>query len=212
MNPAEFPTPAEIRQWISETVRHAWHIEYYLQELQVGVADIQRPHDIVGIGNKFEWPCIRGFAMQYRGYKLANKADRDAHFEKYTLPALKFHRQQDHHKSWNQYYPNASVDAMQLGAVDACCSLIEPRDYQGGCHTFDEVEAVAMKNPIHKVAWMLLMSREMERIAKPHIEKITLLKLPGKGISPESRDIITGRVEETIKMLKQDHGIQLPEG
>lgn len=205
----ELPTPKESEKWISETVRHAWHIEYYLQELQVGDTDTQRPHDIMGFGNKLEWEAIRGFALQYRGYELPTPELRQAYFEKHILPSLNFHRQQDHHKSWNQYYPNATVDEMQLGAVDACCSLLEPRGYQGGEHTFAEVEEIALGNPIHKVAWMLMMGREMERIAKPAIANITLYKLPSKGISLESRDIIEGRVEETIIMLKQDHGILL---
>jgi hypothetical protein len=206
---AEFPTPAEIKRWLIDTTRHAWHIEFYLQRLQVGVADIQRPHDIVGYGNKFEWPAIRGFAMQYRARFLKPK-ERPAHFDRYVLPALHFHRQQYHHLAWNEFNPSASVDAMKLGAVDACCSLLEPRDYQGGCHDWDALREVAHKNPIHKVPWMLLMAQEMEKIEKPDIAAIDLDHIPREGISPESHDTIQERVYETLKMLQQDQGIKLP--
>lgn len=193
----EFPTKEEIIRWLVDTTRHAWHIEFYLQRLQVGVADIQRPHDIVGYGNKFEWPAIRGFALQYRGKEF---------FEPYVLPALHFHRQQYHHLAWNQFNPTASIDAMKLGAVDACCSLLEPRDYQGGCHSFESVKEITLKNPIHKVPWMLLVAQEMEKIEKPELIKIDLNNIPD-GISPESRDTIKERIFETLKMLKQDQGI-----
>ena len=203
------PNSKEICQWITETVRHAWHIEYYLQELQVGLTDKQRPHDIVGVGNKLEWHAIKGFGLQYQGYKLPTKELREAHFEKYTLPALKFHRQQDHHLAWNQYYPNASIDAMRLGAVDSCCSLLEPREYQGGHHSFDQVKEVALRNPIHKAPWMLLMVEEMRRIPPPILSDITMSNIPKKGITAETHDIISERIQETILMLRKDQKIKL---
>jgi hypothetical protein len=197
----DFPTPDEVGRWVLDTVRHAYHIEYYLQRLQIGRSDLQRPHDIVGHGNKLEWPAIRGFAMQYRtGPEI---------FKTYVLPALDYHRQQFHHLAWNGFNPTASVDAMKLGAVDAVCSLIEPRDYQGGCHTWEEVNAISLQNPIHKVPWMLLLATEMERIPKPDILSVTLTNFPDALISPESRDILRERVYETAVMLHQDHGIQL---
>jgi hypothetical protein len=200
-----FPTPDEIKRWVTDTIRHSWHIEYYLQRLQVGVADLQRPHDIIGFGNKLEWPAIRGFAMQYR----FKEKEPDDFFSTYVLPALWYHRQQDHHVAWNEFSPSSSVDSMKLGAVDACCSLLEPRGYQGGCHTWDEIEDISLKNPIHKTPWMLLMAQEMKKVEKPILTPITLTNVPRKGLTPESHDIITGRISETLAMLKQDHNITL---
>jgi hypothetical protein len=197
----EFPTEEEINRWVLDTIRHAWHIEFYLQRLQIGRSDIQRPHDIVGLGNKLEWPAIRGFAMQYRSGKDV--------FKTYVLPALEYHRQQFHHLAWNNFNPTASVDAMRLGAVDAVCSLLEPRDYQDGCHTWPQIRDISLKNPIHKVAWMLLLSQEMEAIEKPNIEEITLKTIPTEGITPESQEAIRERIFETTTMLKRDHGIIL---
>lgn len=197
----EFPTALEIGRWLTDTLRHVWHIEFYLQRLQIGTSDIQRPHDIVGHGNKLEWPAIRGFAMQYRRAPDT--------FERYVMPALDFHRQQYHHLAWNQFNPTASVDAMKLGAVDACCSLLEPRDYQGGCHSFDGLRDVALRNPIHKVPWMLLVAQEMEKIEIPHLSEITLGNVPRDGISPESRDVICERFSEAVARLRQDQGIEV---
>ena len=196
--PTLSPSESEIKRWLRDTIRHCWHIEYYLERLQTGHGDIQRPHDIMGLGNKLEWDAIRGFALQYRGQEF---------FESHVLPSLKFHRQQHHHCAWNDYNPTASVDAMRLGATDACCSLLEPRGYQGGCHTWEELHDISIKNPIHKVAWMLLIAQEMKKIEKPDISAITLDHIPRGGISAESCDIIEGRIQQTLSMLKKDHGI-----
>ena len=198
-----FPTPPEVERWITDTVRHAWHIEYYLERLQVGATDVQRPHDLMGLGNKLEWRCIRGFAMQYRGA---------AYFESFVLPSLHHHRKQHHHAAWNQYSPNSSVDAMKLGAVDACCSMLEPRAYQGGCHDWDGIEKAALANPIHKAAWMLLMAQEMAKIEKPEIELVTMHALPAEGISRETRELIVERIQETKAMLWQDQRIKIGAG
>lgn len=198
-NTLEMPTNEEIKRWLTDTFRHAVHIEFYLERLQIGRSDIQRPHDLVGHGNKLEWPSIRGFSMQYR---------RDPNtFEQYVKPALDFHRQQYHHLAWNEFNPTASPDAMRLGATDAVCSLLEPRGYQGGCHSWDEVERISENNPIHKVAWMLLVAKEMQKIEKPDIQQITLYEIPNLGISVEKHEIVLQRHQDVIKMLKQDQGI-----
>lgn len=198
---ADFPTPDEIKRWLGDTIKHAVHIEYYLERLQIGRSDIQRPHDVVGHGNKLEWPAIRGFAMQYR-----KQPDT---YDKYVKPALDFHRQQYHHVAWNEFNPTASPDAMRLGAVDAVCSLIEPRGYQGGAHSWEKIHDIAENNPIHKVAWMQLVAMEMAKIEKP-VFASEVLEVQRNGISIEKYDIIRERLDETFKMLKHDHGIVLP--
>ncbi len=194
------PTTEEVRQWVTDTVRHAYHIEYFLQRLQIGTQDKQRPHDIVGVGNKLEWEAIKGFALQYRGPHM---------FQDHVLPSLEFHRQQDHHCAWNSYNANATPDAMKLGAVDACCSLLEPRAYQGGCHTYSSLYEVANTNPIHKTGWMLLVGREMELVEQPRIDHITIDNVPTLGLSPESHDILCGRISECREMLDKTQGIKL---
>ncbi len=196
----EFPTPAEIRRWLTDTLRHAAHIEYYLERLQIGRSDIQRPHDLIGLGNKFEWAAIRGFAMQYRPDS----------FELYVRPALEFHRQQYHHFAWNEFNPTASPDAMRLGAVDAVCSLLEPRGYQGGCHTWDQIAGISENNPIHKVAWMHLVAKDMQKIDRPDLTIMTI-ESPRRiiGLSAEKHEIMVERLYETLNHLKHEQGIDL---
>ena len=194
------PDETEIIKWILHTDTHAYHIEYFLQTLQFGSEDPDRPHDIVHPYNKLEWEAVKGFALQYRkdGKKL---------YHQQIMASRKHHRKQYHHQKWNQEYPNATEDALELGAVDAVCSLLEPREYQGGSHTYQQIEKIASENPIHKVAWMKYAISEMKRIKQPNLAEITSFsKIPKEGITPQTRDIILGRAHQTLRRLEQDHG------
>src|SRR3989344_1410181 len=157
------PTQQEIRSWLLGTIKHVQHIEYYLEQLQIGKEDPQRPHDIIGAGNKFEWEVIKGFAIQYR--------DRTQEFfNKHVTPSLERHRCQYHHQKWNNPDQTASNEDMKVGAVDAICSLLEPdREYQGGKHTSMEIDAIIEKNPEYKQIWMREIHAEMQRIASPNL-------------------------------------------
>ena len=194
------PTKSEIGAWILGTIKHVQHIEYYLERLQMGKEDPQRPHDIMGYGNKFEWEVIQGFALQYR--------DRSQeHFDCYVLPSLERHRCQYHHLKWNNPNPKATDEDMKVGAVDAVCSLLEPdRAYQGGKHTSKEIEIIIDKNPEHKRSWLREIHTEMQKIEPPPLQIITSLHhFPNMGINVATYDTLRGRVEDTLKML-QDYG------
>ena len=198
------PNETEILKWILHVSTHAYNIEYFLQRLQIGSEDPDRPHDIVHAYSKFDWEAVKGFALQYRenGREL---------YEQQIMASREYHRQQYHHQKWNQYYPNATEDAMKLGAVDAVCSLLEPREYQGGVHTYTQIEVIASENPIHKIGWMKYAISEMKRIKQPNLSEITSFsKIPKEGITPETYDIIIGRVQETLTQLKQDHDYKFP--
>ena len=193
-------TTDEVRNWLIGTVRHVQHIEYYLELLELGKEDPQRPHDIIGVGNKFESGVIRGFAVQYR--------DRSqAHFDRYVLPSLERHRCQYHHQKWNNPNPNATDNDMKVGAVDAVCSLLESdRAYQGGKHTPVQINQIIEKNPKHKRSWLREIHSEIQRIEQPNLQLITsLYNFPNIGINRDSYDTLRGRVNDTLKML-EEHG------
>ncbi len=197
------PTTPEIEAWLLGTIRHVQHIEYFLERLQIGKEDPQRPHDIIGNGNKFEWDVIRGFALQYR--------DRSTEFfDLYVAPSLERHRCQYHHQKWNNPNTNATDDDMKVGAVDAVCSLLESdRAYQGGKHTPAQIEEIIEKNLEHKRPWLRLIHTEIQRIEQPNLQIIRDLKeFLNIGINPDSYDILRARVNDTIKML-QEHGYKL---
>ena len=194
------PNEVEILKWILHTDIHAYHVEYSLQKLQFGSEDPDRPHDIVHAYNKFDWEAVKGFAMQFRenGRKL---------YHQQIMASREHHRKQYHHQKWNQSYPNATKDALELGAVDAVCSLLEPREYQGGAHTYEQIEKIADENPAHKVAWMKYAISEMKKINQPNLAEITSFsKIPKEGIASETYDIIISRAHETLHQLELDHG------
>ena len=196
-------TTEEIKNWLTGTVRHVQHIEYYLEKLQLGKEDHQRPHDIIGTGNKFEWEVIRGFAIQYRDR-------RQEHFDLYVLPSLERHRHQYHHLKWNNQNPNATDEDMKVGAVDALCSLLEPdREYQGGIHNATQINDIIKKNPEHKRHWLKYIHAEMQKIESPNLNLITSLHdFPNIGINQATYDILRARVHDTLKML-QEHGYHI---
>ncbi len=200
MEPEILPDEIEILKWILHTDTHAYHIEYFLQKLQFGSEDPDRPHDIVHPYNKFEWEAVKGFALQYRkdGRKL---------YDKQIKASREHHRNQYHHQKWNQFCPNATEDALELGAVDAVCSLLEQREYQGGSHTYAQIEEIASKNSGQWKAWMKHAISEMKRIKQPNLAEITAFsKIPKEGITPQTYDVIIGRAHETLHQLEQDHG------
>ena len=112
------PTSKEIGDWLLSTVRHSAQVEYYLNKLNWGINDPNRPHDIVGPGNKFSWPVLKGLALQHR-------SEDPEFFIKNVLPSIEIHRQQFHHQKWNLPNSQATEDELMVGAVDAICSMLK---------------------------------------------------------------------------------------
>jgi hypothetical protein len=197
------PTLEEVRAWVLSTVQHVYHIEYFLAELGIGEYDPERPHDIVGPGNKFEWNVIRGFAVQYR--------DRSPEFfQAHVMPSLRHHRCQYHHRMWNEPNEQAGPEDMKLGAVDAICSLLETRQYQGGSHSFDAVLEIAERNPEHKRPWMLGLITEMRKLVRPSLDVIASLDtIPNIGVPRGVHDEIQQRVVETRSFLVAEFGYSI---
>ncbi len=192
-------TAKEVYQWVFDTSLHVMHIEYFLNQLQIGKNDPQRPHDIIGPGNKFEWPVIQGLASQYlpKG---------EVRYLPQIKVSLELHRQQFHHQQWNFHSDTASDDSLKLGAVDAICSLLENRPYQGGKHTYKDIYYITCKNPDSKFFTLDCMLTEMQKIKQPPLDRLlSLRELPNIGIPAESYDILTTRIHETITKLKQEH-------
>jgi hypothetical protein len=193
------PTTKEVRNCLVGTVRHVQHIEYYLEQLELGNEDPERPHDIVGIGNKFEWEVIKGFAVQYR--------DRSQeYFDQYVLPSLERHRLQHHHVKFNNPNPTSTDEDMRVGAVDAIGSLLETdRAYQGGNHTSKEIDSIIEKNPEHKRPWLREMHDKIQKIESPNLHTITELEnFPNVGISSNTYDILRSKLRNRLEMLHND--------
>jgi hypothetical protein len=196
-------TAKEVYQWIFDTSLHVMHIEYFLTQLQIGKEDPQRPHDIVGPGNKFEWTVIQGLASQYlpKG---------EIRYLPQIKASLALHRQQYHHQQWNINHASAPDDSLNLGAIDAICSLLENRPYQGGKHTYGEIYFIICNNPDTKFFTLDRMIKDMQRIRQPPLDRIlSLREFPNIGIPAQSYDHLTTRIQETITQLKQEHKLDV---
>ena len=143
------PTDEEVGKYMLAYLQHSCNVEYFLRSFELGKDDPERPHDLVGVHNKFEWNVLKGFAVQYR--------EPPVDFMKYVFPSLELHRMQYHHKKWNgagmsgalDLGPGATIDDMWVGSIDAVCSLLENRGYQGGEHSYDVIANLADANTLN---------------------------------------------------------------
>jgi len=207
--PKLMPYAQEINEWLIATVKHVYHVEYFLNEIGVGRDDPERPHDIVGVGNKFEWQVLHGFALQHRNH--------GSNVKPFVEESLRLHRQQYHHRKWNNYNPfdltcrgTVSTDDMIVGAIDAVCSLLEDREYQGGRHDYDDVRILAGRNPDIRAYWMRTVADEMQRIVQPRIHLITSLhSIPNIGVDRHVHDAILARTDDEIRFLENECGYKI---
>jgi len=192
------PTREEIREWLFHTTRHSVRMELCLNAMGIKNSDPQRPHDIVGEGNKFEWEVIQGFSTENRP---------GINHKEHVRDSLARHRIQYHHLKWNNEYSGATEEEMMLGATDAICSLLENRPYQGGSHSFDEINTIIeTRNPPYRRPWMTKALNLAKKLHLPDTSQILLLDpIPNLGLPKATHEAIVTRVRETMVMLDQAH-------
>lgn len=208
MNEVIKPTTYEIRNWLLGTLQHSCLVEYYLYALGLGYNDPQRPHDLTGLGNKFSWSVIKGLAIQYRSVD-------PIFFKTYVLPSILVHRKhQYHHQKWNGDEKSSDVDSedMKVGAVDAICSLLGCRPYQGGSHTFEQIAEIIKQNPedripVYKIKWFWMLHDDMKKLSLPNWRAVnSLVGIPNIGLSEDVYDRIVAIVKKTVYRLRTKYG------
>jgi hypothetical protein len=190
------PSKEELNIWLLSTLKHVCHIEYFIGKLNIKSNDPERPHDIVGKGNKFSWETMKGLSLIYRnGDSLKPLIDK----------SIELHRQQYHHQKWNEPNGTSTKEDMEFGAVDSICCLLEGREYQGGKHSYNEItKLIQTKCEKHKKSWIEKMIPEMQNLKQPDLESIVSIKrFPNIGIKDEIYTQIQNRIYETIIMLKE---------
>ncbi|MBT5022518.1 hypothetical protein HOK51_00435 [Candidatus Woesearchaeota archaeon] len=200
------PLEGEITEWLLETVVHCVHVEYYAAIFNIGLDDPQRPHDIVGFGNKFEWDIIKQLSLQYRNSEKE-------FFKKQVFPGIELHRNQYHHKNWN--YNNgdlpyskdiATSEDLLFGALDSICSLREERRmYQGGFHHDNEIFDIIGDNPSTSRTYMREIFFKVLGAKPPSTHLIdSVFWFPNVGLPSDVHKKIVERVDETITMLREE--------
>lgn len=201
------PTDKEIYDWMLKTTKHSFTMEYYMKLFSFGKNDEQRPHDLVGRGNKFQWEVLSCFALESRVFK--DNPEYNPRVKPLIYEARARHRLQYHHKMWNFNNSHATEEDLLVGALDSVCALREAdRLYNGGAKTFDQIREIAKKDP--KGEWILRVTDMVEAAESPELDRIeSLVKFSNIGIDPVIYDITLGRVGKTMIRLKQDFGYDL---
>lgn len=211
------PSENEVKSWLLSTLRHSCLIEFYLHELEVGKNDTQRPHDIVGKYNKFSWPIIRGLALEYK----EGASDREQQYIDATLTkSIRLHEQQYHHRMWlgpdknsSTPDPNATEDDLMLGAVDAICTHLNGRLYNGGAKSWAQIAQIIAGNGPEHASWMREAFHQMksQKSHAPDLTTITLNSLPEDqiGLPTETYNLICIRIDQTLRMLNGQHEYKL---
>lgn len=204
------PTTEEVRSWLVSTVRHVCMVEYYLDRFDAGHLDPQRPHDVVGKGNKFSWPVLTGLAIQYRS-KDYSPQEKEAFFKAHVLPSIEYHRQQQyHHQMWNFPNPKATDDDLFVGALDALCSLLDNRPYQGGAHAFEQLpEIISQEEKPRQKGWLEKAYLRMAAASfpQPAVQLITgVQNFPNVGLPQKVYDIICQKTGQALAHLRGEKG------
>ncbi len=195
------PHSGEVKRQLLHTLRHAYRVEYFLKLYDVGICDPQRPHDLLGVGNKLSLQILLPLSLQHRKEEKFK--------DKYIMPAVEFHRKyQHHHQMWNLPHYDATDDDMKVGAIDAVCSLREKdRTYLETC-TFDGIrERIKKKgdpgNHPRKFYWMNWAIDRMEKSHVPDFNLIDLDYIPNFHLSNRIHSLIVERVKCTKDVLER---------
>jgi len=90
-----------------------------------------------------------------------------------------------------------------LGAIDAVCSRLENRQYQGGKMDYFSLEKMLMKNENFGNNIMLDVIPLMKGLEQPKFESITsLINFPNIGLKNDVYKKIVNIVNVTLGMLK----------
>jgi hypothetical protein len=200
-------TEEEMRTWLLLALKHSTHWEYFANLLNIGAGDPERPHDLVGPGNKLEYEVANGLALQLR--------EPLGPWMQYVMRSRQIHRQQYHHQYGNgpdpndprKPHPKSTEDSMSVIALDAICSLRENRKYLGGMHTYEQITPEFFKNEPHKLPRIIEVKSLMEKQPQPRLQDITdLFTIPNIGLPERTYEAIIKRRDEAVKVLRAEHG------
>lgn len=204
------PNNNEVKRWMKDVVRHSNHVEYYLSELGLGERDNERPHDLVGKYNKFDWEVLRGLSLAYRKIE-GTEFGKKKFFDEQIFPSIELHRNQYHHQMWNNPNPKAKDRDLFVGVVDTVCSMLEKRVYSGDDEghgrkkSWSIIEDVLYnKSPEYKSSATKIIFPELREITRPKLSKIkNVYDFPNIGIDSSIYDKMKIRINETAFDLER---------
>jgi len=195
------PNSLEVFEFMLSTLRHSTNFHYYATHYGIGLKDPERPHDLVGSGNKYEWEVIRGLALMFR------EGSSESPLQELIYASRERHRKQYHHVKGNgdRPNPNATEEDMKVWALDTACAILENRPYDIPVHDYEEVSRRFNTFPEHKRKWAGRIIPKIRALPQPKLELITNLNDFPKidGISDDIYDAIVERTRSAVKMLRE---------
>ncbi|MBR9690875.1 hypothetical protein GOV08_04295 [Candidatus Woesearchaeota archaeon] len=187
------PNTEEIKLHLLSTVKHCSSVIFYLELFGIQVDDPQSPHDIMGLGNKFEWPVMRGMALSGR-----NSMDDDILREQINLSVSIHRRYQNHHQN---SFPDDSHSWLQ--AIDAVCASREDRIYlNGDSRPYGVDDDPSNPSILSKVKAMIKIHPD-----KPDLDKIiSIHDIPNIGLPSKTHNLIVDISANTVEMLRTVYG------
>jgi hypothetical protein len=118
------------------------------------------------------------------------------------------HRKQHHHRTWNWADENTPHEDMVVGAVDAVCSRMEDRAYQGGAMTYGEIRGFVksgeFKGTDRQRHYIEMVMGEMKLLAQPEVGLIdSLHSFPNIGLPEPMYNRMVEKVGETVLILRE---------
>ncbi len=189
-----------MEKYVLSTVKHSVQVEYYAHQLNVSSHDPERPHDLVGEGNKFEPEVMMGLAWEFHYPQL----EPSSYFHNIE-PSLRLHRRQFHHQKWNgeDLLEGEDHSTLELCAIDALCALRENRGYQGGEHSDEEIFRMVQDNPFHKKLLLTLTLKKMQEVESPNLEMIqSPYDFSNPGLEERTYQRIKERAAEAMEWVR----------
>jgi hypothetical protein len=202
------PAEENVRRWLLETLRHTCQVMYYSELFKIGLNDPELPHDIAGRYNKLEWDVMGGCALGY-----SNLDHHDKEVFQLTREAVCLHRNQYHHRKWDWPDEEATADDLRFGALDTVCALMENRPYYAHISSFEELQrdlGCIIKdgyNKVLKLQWITSVVDMIKQVERPAVARIERLDdFPNVGLSTRVYGQIAGRMQDALKMLREEKG------
>lgn len=180
---------AYVERWLRGTTEHCMRVEFFLNELSIHGTDLERPHDIVGEGNKFEKDIVLGMATQYREKRNILLTE-----------AIERHRKQFHHRVWG--IEKATQDDKIIAVIDAICASLESqiyRPYQEEHGWYEILSRIKYQKSGEVKRLFTEITREMIKIGEPEVKIPHLNNLVNPNLDHEVFNKIRERLNETLR-------------
>ncbi|MCK5107177.1 MAG: hypothetical protein KAQ83_00450 [Nanoarchaeota archaeon] len=190
-----WPTPNLLKKSIERNMRHSYRVELICKKLGIkSNYPSQQPHDLKGLGSKLQPDVVFGFAI---GLDLDKSDELYSEIINYAI---------DIHTSCQSHHDERLISEVKVQAIDALCTMIENRGYNGGPYNFKDISSkINIEEKGLKSFYMKMYVKEMEKMDIPDLTVIkldNLEDLKNLGVDSWIHKGIIGQGLEAIKIYE----------